>query len=124
MTKRASDAGTVSNELPDPDDFGLVVRIVSSPVVAAPGTLFNGTRTPIGAVAVSILPANTDRKTAIIQNVGMGTIFVGIAGVTAATGIEVLPRGTLTMSAAYAPVQELFAIRDTVDSIAFATEVV
>jgi hypothetical protein len=77
----------------------------------------------VGVLAVSILPANPARVSAVVQNTGTANIRVGVAGVTATTGIRVLPNGTVTYQNPNCPPGELFAIREGgVDSIAFVVE--
>lgn len=112
----------------------MVVRVIGGVVVVGPisvdivsmptATLANGVETAVGPVAVSILPANPARKTAIIQNTGSADIRVGIAGVTAATGLRVVPNGVVIYDMPFVAVQELFAIQEgAIGSVAFAQEV-
>jgi len=123
----------VRDDAPVVSDWGLVVRVVGGVVVVGPihvivdslptGTLANGVETPVGAVAIQILPANPLRKVAFIQNTGSTNIRVGVAGVTATTGLRLTPGGVITYDQ-YCPTNAIFAIReDGSDSIVFAQEV-
>lgn len=113
----------------------MVVRVIGGIVVVGPiavdivsmptATLANGVETVVGAVAVSILPANAARKTAVIQNTGTANIRVGVVGVTAVTGLRIVPNGVAIYDMPFVAIQELFAIQEgSVGSIAFAQEVV
>lgn len=46
-------------------------------------------------VASSVLAANTSRKSALIQNVGSVTVFLGASGVTTSTGLQLDPGASL-----------------------------
>lgn len=88
------------------------------------GTLANGTETPVGAAAVSILAANANRKTAIIQNTGVANIRVGVTGVTATTGFRLQPNESIIYDMPFVPTQAIFAIREgAISSTAFAQEI-
>lgn len=88
-------------------------------------SLSNGTQTTVSSSAVQILASNANRKWAVIQNVGVSNIRVGITGVTATTGILVVPNGNITFQMPNIPTNAIFAIRDgSVDSIALAIEAV
>lgn len=88
------------------------------------GTLGNGIETAVSNVAISVLAANPARKAAIIQNVGSDDIRVGVAGVTATTGIRLRPNRSLVLSSPYIHTGDVFAIRETTDSIVLAQEIV
>jgi len=58
------------------------------------------------------LASNANRKAAIVQNVGNANIRVGVTGVTATTGKQLVPGETVVFEMPYVPTQELFAIRE------------
>jgi len=87
------------------------------------GTLANGAETAVSNVAVSVLAANANRKVAIVQNVGNLTARIGVAGVTAATGIQLVAGATLVLEPPYVVTGAIFAIRETADTTVFATEI-
>lgn len=95
--------------------------------VAAPpvttGTLANGAQTAVSSSAVEVLAANSNRKRAIVQNVGANAVRIGIAAVTATTGIQLAPGATLQLEVPYIHTGAIFAIRESADSTVFATEV-
>jgi hypothetical protein len=112
---------------PDVDDMGLVVRPIGpiGPIIPGTSTLDNGTETPVGAAAVQILAANPNRKTAVVQNTGTANIRVGAAGVTATTGLRLVPNQIAIYDEPDVPINALFAIREgAVDSVAFTQEAV
>lgn len=88
------------------------------------GTLNNGVQTIVAAVAVSVLAANPNRKKVIIQNVGNSSVRVGSAGVTASTGVRLLKDGHLLLEMPNCPINEIFAIRETANSVVLAQEIV
>lgn len=88
-------------------------------------SLSNGTQTTVSSSAVQVLASNANRKWAVIQNVGVSNIRIGITGVTATTGVLVVPNGNITFQMPNIPTDAIFAIRDgSVDSIALAIEAV
>jgi hypothetical protein len=108
------------------DSSEVEVGTVANPLAtkdATTGTLANGAQTAVGAAAVEILAANANRKAAIVQNVGNQPMRVGIAGVTAVTGIQLVAGATLIFDAPYIVIGAIFAIRETADTTAFATEI-
>jgi hypothetical protein len=109
---------------PDADDFGTVVRPIGPVALVWPlGALLNGTETPVGAVAVLVLVGNALRTGAIVQNTGAANIRVGVAGVTATTGIRLTPNDSLLLNMPFCPPDALWAIREgAIDSVAFAAE--
>lgn len=91
---------------------------------ATTGTLANGAQTSVSSSAVSVLASNANRKTAIIQNVGNQTVRVGVSGVTATTGIQLVAGATLILESPYIVTGQIFAIREGgADSTVFATEI-
>ncbi len=79
----------------------------------ASGTLTNGVEVAFAAAASSILAANANRKAVIIQNISAAAVArVGVAGVTAATGIQVVAGATVILEMPYCPVAELVASRE------------
>jgi len=97
----------------------------SIPVVPAQTTsaLVNGTETAVSGVAVNVLAANPLRKTAVIQNTGGANIRIGVAGVTATTGLRLVPGASAIYDSPDVYQGDIFAIREGgSDSIAFAQE--
>ena len=88
------------------------------------GTLANGAQTAVSNAAIQVLAANANRKSAIIQNVGTADIRVGIAAVTAITGMKLVPNASLLLNMPFCATDAIFAIRDgAVDSTALAQEI-
>lgn len=88
------------------------------------GTLLNGSETAVSAVAVQVLAANGTRKKLVVQNTGTANVRVGVAGVTATSGVRLLPNGSLLLEMPHAPTQAIFAIREgATDSTVLAQEV-
>lgn len=83
---------------------------LATTVTATSGTLANGAETAVTTSATSVLASNANRKGAIIQNVGTGIVRVGVTGVTATTGIRLLPGGHLRLTSPYCPDEAIFAI--------------
>lgn len=108
------------------DTYTDVFVTATGSVSAAPretGTLANGAETAVAAAAVSILAANANRRSALIQNTGAANIRVGITGVTATTGIRLVPGGILELAMPYIVTNAIFAIREgAISSTAFAME--
>lgn len=120
-------SGAVRNDPPDPDDWAWVVRPLGpfGPIIQGTSDLQNGNETPVSAVAVLVLPANPTRKSAFVQNVGGANIRIGTVGVTATTGIRLVPDGQFQSNDPEVVVNDIYAIREgAVDSIAFATEAI
>lgn len=120
----------VNDQSPDVviiDSSGAESGIVANPFAikdATTGTLANGTETSVAGVAVSVLAANANRKAAIIQNVGSQSVRIGVAGVTAATGIQLVAGATLILGSPYVVTGAIYAIRETAASTTvFATEI-
>lgn len=93
-------------------------------VTNAGGTLSNGSETPVSLAAVQILAANSARKKYLVQNTGTANARIGVSGVTATTGLRLIPNGSIIVEMPDCPTQALFAIRETLDTIVFAQEVV
>lgn len=89
------------------------------------GTLNNGTETAVAGVAVQVAAANTNRKKLIIQNVGVGNIRFGTAGVTATSGTRLTPGGHAIFDMPHCPTNAIFAIREgLISSIVLVQQVV
>lgn len=117
---------TIRNDTPAADDDWAEVVLVKGPIeITYPdGALHNGHETVVGAVAVSILAADPNRKTAVVQNVGGANVRVGVAGVTATTGLRLIPDAVVIYDMPFVATQELYAIREGAsDSVVFAQEV-
>lgn len=115
-----TDAVTACIEDPVEVTQGTAPWVVGSPT----GTLANGAQTAVAAAAVQILAADVNRKAALIQNVGIASIRVGVTGVTATTGFRLVPGQIVVLEMPYVPTQAIFAIREgAVSSIAFAMEI-
>jgi hypothetical protein len=95
------------------------VDVVEAPTSAA---LQPGAETPVSAAAVLVLAANPARKAAVIQNTGSQNVRVGVAGVTATTGIRLIPNASVIFSMPFCYLGDVFAIRESADSVVFATE--
>jgi hypothetical protein len=98
------------------DDPAQVVAIKCAnpiPIDWGTGTLFNGPSTvvPTGA-AVLVLPADPNRVTAVIQNTGPVNIRWGAVGVTATTGIRLVPNGGAIVDEPFIVQQALYAISE------------
>lgn len=78
------------------------------------GTATNGVQvSTAGAAAVSILAANANRKSALITNISVATVRIGVSGVTTTTGIgRLLPGEIMVLTMPYCPDEELFMIRE------------
>lgn len=95
-------------------------RQINAPIA---GTWANGAQTAVAGSAVQILAANANRKKAIIQNLGVANMIVGITGVTATTGTRVAPGATLILEMPYCETNAIFAIREgAISTTAFAQE--
>lgn len=105
--------------------LGLQLPERSVPVVVAdqPEDLHNGKETVVGATAVRLLKGNQDRRTALVQNTGNANIRVGPPGVTATTGLRLVPNAIEIFDVPDVYLGEVWAIREgTADSVAFAQE--
>lgn len=85
----------------------------STPRLAnTPSTLNTGTETVVAGSAVQVIAANTARISVIVQNVGAANVRVGTSGVTATTGVRLVPNGHLLLEIPSCPVGAIFAIRE------------
>lgn len=80
-------------------------------------TMQPGAQTTVGASAISVVAANANRKTLILQNTGAGNVRVGpsSAGLTAdpTTGIQIIANGgAVVFEPPYIPTNAFFAIRE------------
>lgn len=131
MTTRATEDGTVRDDLPVAGDFALVVRVVSD-TGSPTGALQPGAETIVSpAVAVMVLGANAigaglpgARLTAIIQNKGGANVCIGPVGVTAATGLRLIPNMIEIFDQPNIVRGEIWAIGEAADSLVFAQEIV
>jgi hypothetical protein len=89
-----------------------------------PGTLNNGTETAVSTLAVQVIAANANRKKLIIQNTGSANVRIGTTGLTATTGVRLTAGVVITFTTPYCPINAIFAIRETLDSIVLVQEVV
>lgn len=96
------------------------LEVIVEPTTA---TLNNGAETAVTGAAAQYLAANPNRVAAIIQNTGSSNIRIGVTGVTATTGLRVIPNQTVTLEMPYCSVQALFAISEGTDSTVFAQEI-
>jgi hypothetical protein len=90
--------------------------VIASDQAATTGTLANGAETAVGAAAVLVLASNASRKTAFIQNTGTKTVRVGIAAVTATTGLQLVAGAVLILNEPHVPTGDIFAIREGASS--------
>lgn len=100
-------SGVVDTRLLDCD-------IDSVTVCHPPGNATNGVQvSTAGAAAVSILAANPNRKSALITNISVASVRIGVSGVTTTTGIgRLLPGEIMVLTMPYCPDEELFMIRE------------
>jgi hypothetical protein len=115
-------AGIV-NAAPDPGEYGQVVRPLPAGTVST-GTLNNGAETPVSSGAVIVLAANANRKAAIVQNTGSNNVRIGSLGLTANTGLRLIPNAIAIFDEDFVDQGDIYAIRETADSIVFAQEIV
>lgn len=97
----------------------------SLPVVVAdqPEKLHNGEEKAVGAHAVKLLDENHARLTALVQNTGGANIRVGVRGVTAKTGLRLVPNAVEIFTIPDVYRGEIWAIREGHhDSVAFAQQ--
>lgn len=95
------------------------------PVTYPTGTLSNGAQTAVAAAAVQVLAANTNRKAALIQNVGLANVRVGVSGVATTTGFRLVPGQIVILEMPFVPTQAVFAIREgAISSTVLAMEIV
>lgn len=89
------------------DDVGrLLIKETATSVFS------NGTQTTVAGTAVQIQAANTTRRRLIVQNTGSANIRVGIAAVSATTGVRLVPGETLIFQMPYVETSAIFAIRE------------
>lgn len=97
----------------------------SVPVIVAdqPERLHNGEEKEVGKHAVKLLDENSHRRTALVQNTGHHNIRVGVRGVTARTGLRLVPNAVEIFTIPDVYKGEIWAIREgDHDSVAFAQE--
>lgn len=87
------------------------------------GTLANGAETAVSNTAVSVLAANTARKKLILQNTGANAVRIGIAAVTATTGLRLAAGASVVFDMPHCPTNAIFAIRESADSTVLAQEI-
>jgi hypothetical protein len=83
-------------------------------VVLYPETLAfdNGGDVVVGAIAVPVLAANPVRKAAVIQNIGLANIRIGVAGVTSSSGLRLMPGEAFEVNMPFAVPDAIWAIRE------------
>lgn len=83
-------------------------------VILYPETLAvdNGGDVFVGAAAVPVLPANPVRKAAVVQNIGLANIRIGVAGVTSSSGLRLMPGEAFEVNMPFCIPDALFAIRE------------
>ena len=142
VTTQLCEQGEVRASAPSATSLGLVVWVAGTVTVSGTvtvlqgtspwivqevgtaGTWTNGAQTAVSNAAVSVLAANANRKSAMIQNVGNYTVRVGVSGVTNVTGYQLVRGATLILNMPFCPVQGIYAIREGADdSTVYATEV-
>lgn len=88
-------------------------------------SITNGAETAVSSVAVQIVASGVGRKGLFIQNNGTGDVRIGATGVTATTGIKLIPGDSIILTGGATPVNAVFAIRSAaVDSIVLAQELI
>lgn len=106
------------------DPSSTAPSVVSASTIIWPvGTLANGAETAVSSVAVSVLGANTARKKLILQNTGANAVRIGIAAVTATTGMRLAAGAAIVLDMPHCPTNAIFAIRESADSTVLAQEV-
>jgi hypothetical protein len=90
---------------------------------ATAGTLANGAETAVSNTAVSVLAANTARRKLILQNTGANAVRIGIAAVTATTGMRLAAGAAIVFDMPNCPTNAIFSIRESADSTVLAQEV-
>lgn len=74
--------------------------------------LSNGAETTVAGTAIQVLAQNLSRKWCVVQNTGAANVRVGVSGVAATTGIQVVPGGMLVFEAPFVHQGAVFAIRE------------
>lgn len=88
-------------------------------------SITNGVETAVSSTAVQIVASGVGRKGLMIQNNGTGDVRIGATGVTATTGIKLIPGDSIILTGGATPVNAVFAIRSAaVDSIVLAQELI
>lgn len=120
---------TVINDIPAPDEFGLVVRNIGGGGLATDVTIVGAERstvgTPVGkivsTVAVLILASNASAKNRGITNNGSSNIYLGsdatVTSSGAAMGLKLIPNGSYTDSGLDEYTGDIFAIGDAVSLV-------
>ena len=107
------------------DSLPVVLATDQTPieVTSAPSTLELGAETAVTDPAGILLAANPLRTSAIVQNTGGANIRVGPPGVTATTGVRLIPNAVVEYGEPNVYQGEIWAIREGgSDSVAFAQE--
>lgn len=107
----ASTRAIVTTSTPASGDAGLVTREALNP-----GTPSQAADVTVDATAggVTVLAANVNRKSAVIQNVGSANCRVSVGGTpTTTNGIQLTPGQTLTLRRPHCPVGAVKAIRES-----------
>lgn len=91
--------------------------------VSAGGTLANGAETAVSSSAVMVMGANPNRKKLIVQNTGANNVRVGVAGVTATTGLRLTGGASVIFDMPDCPTNAIFAIREAADSTVLTQDV-
>jgi len=108
------------NEVLGPRSAATSIPVVET---SLPSTLQAGHETPVGAVAVLVIPANAFRSTGLVQNTGGANLRVGAAGVTPSTGYRLVPNQTIIYGEPNVNKDDIWAIREgALNSVAFAQE--
>lgn len=101
----------VTTSTPASTDAGLVVREALNP-----GTPSQAADVTVDGTAggVTVLAANANRKSAVIQNVGSANMRVSVGGTpTATTGIQLAAGQTLSLRRPHCPTGAIKAIRES-----------
>lgn len=108
-----------------PDDNGANIEVEAPPatqvVVAGSGTTFNASRASVGSAASKIIPYAGTRQQGWVRNLDtIATVYIGGAGVTAATGFPLDPGDSFDVSGSTA---DVWAITDSATvNVAILTE--
>ncbi len=114
MTGTASDFYNPPAVQPVSDNGGSLTVDGTVAVSVVAGTADNLVDVAVGGAAVTIVPANANRKSAIVQNTGTANMRVAFDGVapTATLGLQLVPGQWLSLSQPFCPTSAIQAIRE------------
>lgn len=87
-------------------------------------TLSAGLETAVSLLPISVAAANPNRKKLIVQNTGLANVRIGDSFISAITGIQLIPHGSMIFDMPDCPTNAIFAIREgLIDSVVLTQEV-